>query len=71
VLSRSPRPLSSDERRILTRLLSVESPGVEELRLQLPHAMVVGNCECGCATVDLCVDSALAPASASKSPLNG
>ncbi len=65
----STRPLNADERRILARLLSVEFPGVEELRLQLPHATVVGNCECGCATVYLRVDAALAPPCASRSPL--
>jgi hypothetical protein len=52
------RALNSNELSVLTRLLAVDFPGVEELRLQLPHARVVGNCECGCATVHLLVDHA-------------
>jgi hypothetical protein len=48
-----PRPLNEAERRTLDVLLAPEFPGVAELRAQLPHAQVIGKCDCGCPTVDL------------------
>ncbi|WP_271215761.1 hypothetical protein [Streptosporangium carneum] len=37
---------------ILT-LLAQDFPGVDELRAQVPSAVVTGGCGCGCATVNL------------------
>lgn len=64
------RPLSADEARVLSRLLSLEFAGALELRRQVPHARVVAHCQCGCATVDLAVDqSAAEPAHGLRSPI--
>ena len=49
------RPLNDEEKRILGTLLEPEFPGVEELRAQVPHAVVVGCCDCGCPTVEFSV----------------
>ncbi|MEU1244237.1 hypothetical protein ABZ388_28125 [Micromonospora parva] len=57
-----PRPLSDVERDVIARLLSVPFRGRDELRAQLPFATVEGRCGCGCATVNLAVDRAAAPA---------
>jgi hypothetical protein len=48
-----PRPLSAAEEGVLRLLLTLDFPGVEELRAQIPHAMVVARCDCGCPTVEL------------------
>lgn len=52
---RTPRPLSQREREVLDHLLSVETPGVEELRQQAATALAV-PWDCGCASIDLIVD---------------
>jgi hypothetical protein len=57
-----PCPISDIERGVIARLLSVPFPGRDELRAQLPFATVGGRCGCGCATVNLAVDRAAAPA---------
>lgn len=57
-----PRPLSDIERGVIARLLSVPFPGRDELCAQLPFTIVGGRCSCGCATVNLAVDRAAAPA---------
>lgn len=57
-----PRLLSDIERGVIARLLAVSFPGRDELRAQLPFAIIVGQCGCGCATVNLAVDRAAAPA---------
>jgi hypothetical protein len=57
-----PRPLSDIERGVIARLLAVPFPGRDELCVQLPFATVGGQCGCGCATVNLAVDRAAAPA---------
>jgi hypothetical protein len=57
-----PRPLSDIERGVIARLLAVPFPGRDELRAQLPFATVGGQCSCGCATVNLAVNRAVAPA---------
>jgi hypothetical protein len=51
-----PRPLSHREREVLDFLLSVRDPRAEALREQAGTAQVVGQCACGCATIDLEVD---------------
>ena len=48
-----PRPLNDAERSMLLALLAPEYPGVSELRSQVPDAVVVGKCDCGCPTVDI------------------
>jgi hypothetical protein len=47
------RPLRDEEKALLDFLLSVEFPGSKELRAQAQHVEVVGECECGCGTIDL------------------
>lgn len=58
-----PHDLSKREREILALLLSVDVPGIDELRQQAEAATVSGRCSCGCATVDFTVDQSMAPAS--------
>ena len=76
-----PRPLNDAERSVLRALLAPDYPGVEELRLQIPDAVVVGRCDCGCPTVDIKVNGGvprssvhtknrLAPYEARVAPLN-
>lgn len=57
------RPLTDREREILEFLLSVEVPGIEELRQQVPFARAA-RWDCGCASFDLIVDRERAPRSA-------
>jgi hypothetical protein len=56
------RPLTEREREILEMLLSVEAPGIETLRAQVPHASAA-RWACGCASFDLRVDRRGAPRS--------
>jgi hypothetical protein len=49
----NPRPLSDAEKKITLLLLSREFPGAQELRAQVDHAQVVGECDCGCPTIDI------------------
>lgn len=66
------RPLTEPEALTLEFLLQARLPGVEELRRQIQAVQVVGQCDCGCATVDLRVDRdkvAPAPAFAKRSEL--
>jgi hypothetical protein len=58
------RSLTERESGILDLLLSLEAPGVAELREQVPTALVVGKCRCGCASIDLWVDRNATPPSA-------
>jgi hypothetical protein len=51
----TPRPLSERERNVLDFMLSVEAPGVAELREQARTATATGW-DCGCASIDLHVD---------------
>jgi hypothetical protein len=53
---------TSREREILELLLSVEMPGIEELRAQVPSARVA-RWNCGCASFNIEVDRAAAPRS--------
>jgi hypothetical protein len=62
-----PRPLTSAESAVLTLLLSVEFPGVDELRVQAASAAVVGGCDCGCPLASG-LSSRLAPAEGVVSP---
>jgi hypothetical protein len=47
------RPVNAEDQRVLAALLSSPFHGVDELRDQARHAMVVGRCDCGCPTVEL------------------
>jgi hypothetical protein len=53
------RQPTARERAILELLLSVETPGIEELRTQLPHVRVA-RWNCGCASFNVEVDRTLA-----------
>lgn len=56
------RPISEAEQRILSRLLSVEFEGVQELRAQATHiSSVESNCTCGCPSITPNIDRSLAP----------
>src|SRR5262249_58369124 len=57
------RSLTERESGILDLLLSLEAPGVAELREQAPTARVVSRCPCGCATINLWVDRNATPPS--------
>lgn len=56
------RPPTSREREILEMLLSVEMPGIEELRAQVPSARVA-RWNCGCASFNIEVDRSAVPRS--------
>ena len=47
------RPLTDWERSVLTTLASVSGEGAEVIREALPHLVVTGGCECGCASFNL------------------
>ena len=49
----SPRPLSPEERALVEFILSADFAGRERLRAQIDSLEVVGQCECGCGTVNL------------------
>ncbi|MDF3291203.1 hypothetical protein [Streptomyces silvisoli] len=53
--------LPADAAAIIEALLPPGTRGREELLRQLPHCRVERRCGCGCATVDLAVDNAVAP----------
>ena len=63
------RPLSSSEWQVLGALLDLDFPGVGELRCQMQSVRVVGQCTCGCATVDLQADSTLCASAGTTSPI--
>jgi hypothetical protein len=62
-VSGGPRALTQREREILLYLLSVESPGVAELRQQAETALAASWECCGCASIELTVDRLAAPRS--------
>jgi hypothetical protein len=56
------------EREILEMLLSVELPGIDELRAQVPSARVA-RWDCGCSSFNIDVDRSVAPVSSvTRSP---
>lgn len=57
------RPPTDRERETLELLLSVEIPGIEELRRQAPFARVA-RWDCGCASFDIIIDRERASRSA-------
>ena len=62
----TPRVLRPDERALLDFMLSREFPGRDELRAQSKDVVVVGECECGCGTIDLRVPETSQPAKVLK-----
>jgi hypothetical protein len=50
-----PRPLSEREADTLAFMLSVDFEGGASLREQASQAVVVEQCTCGCATIDLAI----------------
>ncbi len=60
------RPITSNERSILERVLAFEFPGAAEFRTQLAGIGASAGCECGCATIDLAVDRTMSSAAASS-----
>jgi hypothetical protein len=50
-------------------LLSADFLGRDALRRQADAARVIGKCQCGCATIDLWVDSETAPAANVREPI--
>ena len=56
-MSSSERRLSPEEQAVILALLTQDFPGADELRAQVPSAVVIGHCACGCATVDLRVEA--------------
>jgi hypothetical protein len=59
----TPRPLTERERDTLDLMLSLEAPGLAELREQAATARVSSECPCGCANIDLEVDRNASPPS--------
>ena len=47
------RRLSAHEEELLRFLASDGRPGADQLLTSLPHLRVVGQCDCGCGTVEL------------------
>ena len=45
------RPLTSLERTVLERILTVDFDGAEAFRKQVPGLRVIAKCDCGCPTV--------------------
>ncbi|WP_433349149.1 hypothetical protein ACQP25_35820 [Microtetraspora malaysiensis] len=52
-MSSGERHLSVEEQAVILALLARDFPGADELRAQVPSAVVSGGCACGCATVNL------------------
>lgn len=63
------RRMTSEEQAVVLAMLAQDFPGSEELRAQVPAAVVTGRCMCGCATIDLRVE--LVPRAASAPVHNG
>jgi hypothetical protein len=51
-----PRPLNERELEVLEHLFTLDFPGRDALRAQVPHVTVVAACPCGCPTRDYAVD---------------
>lgn len=60
------RPLRDYERALLDFLLSADFPGRDELRKQAETVRVVGECQCGCGTIELQVQPDLPPANVTR-----
>ncbi|WP_338552533.1 hypothetical protein [Paenibacillus sp. KS-LC4] len=51
------RRFSEEERSWLSKMLSVDFPGIQVIKDQLNNCHVIGICACGCKTIDLEVES--------------
>ena len=47
------RPLTEWERDVVGRLASLDAPGSDVVRESIPHLVVTGMCECGCASFNV------------------
>jgi hypothetical protein len=47
------RPPTPWEREVLDALASLDAPGAEAVRESVPHVVVTGGCECGCASFNV------------------
>ncbi|WP_344167493.1 hypothetical protein [Kribbella lupini] len=47
-----PRPLTPREREVLAVLTSADFPGAANLRRQAAEVLVIGECGCGCPSID-------------------
>jgi hypothetical protein len=50
-----PRELKPNEKALIDFLLIADFPGRNELQQQVECVQVVGDCDCGCGTIDLAV----------------
>jgi hypothetical protein len=50
---RVERPPSEWERRVLEALAGIDAPGADAVRESLPHLVVTGGCDCGCASFNV------------------
>ena len=64
----TPRGLRAEEQQTLDFLLGSPLPGMDELRRQVTGLRVVGDCDCGCATIDLQPDKDHVPRSITEFP---
>ena len=62
------RPLTANEHAVLDALLSVDFPGVEQLRQQARDILASPGCACGCGSIDLHPQGE-PPRSSARSPL--
>jgi hypothetical protein len=53
----NPRDLKPAERELLEFLLTADFPGRDELKQQLDCVEVIGDCDCGCGTINLTVEN--------------
>ena len=66
------RALRAEEKALLDFLLSADFPGREELKEQAETVTVVGECQCGCGTVEFEVEGNFPAAKLEKSiPIEG
>lgn len=56
-----PRPLTQEERSLLTFILVKFCPGESQFLEQLSQTVVTNECPCGCPTIDLWTEGAPAP----------
>jgi hypothetical protein len=64
-----PRELKPNERALMEFLFTADFPGRNELKEQVDRVEVVGDCDCGCGTIDLAVKEPFVRA-ASREPIS-
>src|SRR5690349_15195192 len=66
------RSLRAEEKALLDFLLSADFPGRDEVKEQAEDVKVVGECKCGCGTIDLAVPPGTTAANnAKRIPVEG